>query len=425
MASRKSDPLRLERAELDSGLELVRQAPPAGAGSFSATYVGPAGWGFDPSRQGGVARLSAHLVTSAAGKFDRVALARLLDRAGATLSSQCAPESAEATVWGPADEEPVLLGVLADAVVRPRFAADDVARAVRQLGERQLREAAQPGSRADRELLHAIFPPGHPYRETGVGDARSLQHIDRDAIVRFHRSHFTADGGLVVVTTRTPLPRLERTIARLFADLGGGRKAPALSVPAPKAPTQAVHRVSLPGRTQVEVRIGGPSIRRADPSYPAAFLANELLGGRPLLGRLFQTVREKEGLAYHASSDLEAMRYGGYFVAQAGTGEKRWRKVVRLLEHELGRLRDETVPARTLTAIRESAIGELPLSLESTSDAHELAVDAAYHHLPDDHWTTWPQRLRAVRPHDVREAAATAFGALGEASVVAGPIGRR
>lgn len=419
-----SDPLRIERSEPVDGLELVRQAPPAGAQSFAATYVGPGGWGFDTPGAEGVARLTSLLLTSAAGPFDRVELARRLDRAGATLTSQCAPESAEVTIWGPAEEWADLLGLLAEVVLRPRFERDDHRRALRQLAERQLREASQPGSRADRELLRSVFPRGHPYRETGLGDRRSLRRLSRESIVRFHGSHYTSDGGILVVTAPARRSEIERVVRQRFRGFPKAA-APSLRVPGGRREGPKLVKVVLPGRTQVEIRMGGPSVPRDDPAFPAAFLANEVLGGRPLLSRLFQNVREKEGLAYHASSELEAMRLGGYWVAGAGTGADRWEKVVRILDRELRRLREETLGASELRSLRESAIGEIPLSLESTSDAHELAVEAAYYHLPEDHWRTWPDRLRAVRPRDLREAAAGAFSADGAVTVVAGPVGRR
>ncbi len=171
--------------------------------------------------------------------------------------------------------------------------------------------------------------------------------------------------------------------------------------------------------------MGGASIPRDAPEYPGAFLANEVLGGRPLLHRLFQRVREKGGLAYHASSDLESMRWGGYWIAQAGTSADRWSRAARLVGAEVDRIRTELVPGPELERIRESVLGSVPLSLETTGDAHELAVDAAYHRLPEDHWLRWPRRLRALRPRDVRDAATTAFDRGTEILVVAGPVGRR
>lgn len=424
MTPAAADPLRIERGPSVDGLELVRQSPPAGAASFAATYVGPAGWGHDEHGAEGLARLTSALLTSAAGPFDRVELARRLDRAGATLTARCAPESAEVTISGPAEEWTDLLGLLAEVVLRPRFEPEDHRRVLRQIAERQLREAGQPASRADRELLRSVFPSGHPYRETGLGDPRSLRQLSRSRVERFHRTHYTGDGGILVVTGPARRATVERIVGRCFRSLPA-TTAPRLRVPPARPPrTAGLRRIVLSGRTQVEVRLGGPSVPRHHTAYPAAFLANEILGGRPLLSRLFQKVREQEGLAYHASSELEAMRVGGYWVAGAGTGGDRWKKVVRILDRELRRLREETVAARELRTVRESAIGEIPLSLESTSEAHELGVEAAYYHLPEDHWRSWPTRLRAVRPREVRDAAAEAFPAKGAVTVVAGPVGR-
>ncbi len=417
-----SDPLRVEYSQRADGLSIVRQAPPAGAASFSATYIGPGGWGFESPPNAGTARLVNQLVTAAAGPYDRVALARRLDRAGATLAYQCAPESAEITIWGPADEWKPLLGLLADVVLRPRFDVADISRVRRQALERRLREMSQPGGRAEYEFLRATFPDGHPYRTTGRGTRASLARITRADLVRFHRTHYPSGGAHLIVTAparTTSVLAATKAYFRGFAEA----KGPHLTVPRFSSHRPVRREVDLPGRSQVEVRIGGSSIARGSPEYPAAYLANEVLGGRPLLSRLFQRVRERGGLAYHASSSLEAMRFGGYWVAQAGTGTDRWRKVVPMVRSEIARLEDTTVSSSELDRIRESAIGQIPLSLESTADAHELAVEVAYYDLAADYWARWPAVLRAVRPRDVQRAANTAMDRRSEVTVLTGPLG--
>lgn len=419
--SETRDPLRVRFAESIDGMRVAVQSAPPGAASFSATYVGPSGTGFDPPGSEGTALLVNQLAASAAGAFDRVALARFLDRLGATLTHRVAPESGELTVWGPADEWERLLTVLADVVLRPRFDASDRARARRQLHERQLRETTQPAQRAERELWRSVFPERHPYRASGLGTPRSVGRIRRADLVRFHRTHYLAEGATLVITGPARLAAAERVARRLFGGLPNGR-APRFEMPALRPPAAVERRVDLPGRAQVEVRVGGPSIARSSAEYPAAALANEILGGRPLLSRLFQRVRERSGLAYHASSELQAMRYGGYWMAQAGTAPERASRVAGLLRTELDRLRKEPVRSRELDSTRESVIGEIPLALESTAEAHELAVDVAYHDLPEDFWSSWPGVLRRVRPSEVRAAAATAFDRAGSVTVLVGPL---
>jgi len=419
-----TDPLLIHRLPDVGGLAVYRQAPPPGAASCALTYVGPAGWGYDPAGERGVARLVSRLVPSAAGRFGRQALARELDRLGATLTPDCAPESAEVTIWGPSESWPRLFELLGEVVLRPRFDAADVDRVRRQAVEAALRERTQPGGRSESEFLHAVFPPGHPYRETGRGDPRSLHRISRSRILAFHRQHFVADGGKLVVTVPARAPTISALAQRTFRALPDRSPGP-LPVPPVRTPSPREVRVDLPGRAQVEVRVGGASLSRSDPDYPAALLANEVLGGRPLLSRLFQRVRERGGLAYGASSVLEAMRWGGYWVAHAGTGPDRWPRVVRLLHGEARRLVAETVPRTELEQIRESAIGQLPLSLESTSEAHELAVDVAYHNLPEDHWRRWPAELRQVRPAQIRGAAERALDPGTAVTVLVGPLTAR
>lgn len=416
----RHDPLRMEYGAHDAGLRLLWQPPPTGAASASITYVGPAGYGFDPPGREGTARMVARLLTSGAGPFGRVALARELDRAGATLNSQIAPESAEVTIWGPAADWQTLLELLAHAILRPRFDAEDIDRVRRQLRESQLRELSQPAQRAERELFRAMFPSGHPYRETGRGAARSIRRIDRKALLRFHTEHYTADGGVLVATIPSDLGRLERAAKRRFRAFERERSPAPLRL-SPVHGRRGVREISMPGRSQTEVQVGGASIARRAEEYPAAFLANEILGGRPLLSRLFQNVREQAGLAYHASSELEAMRLGGYWTAQAGTSPKHARRVESLLIREIGRMGAELVRTAELERIRRSVIGEMALSLETAASAHELAVDVAYHGLPPDYWIRWPPTLRGLGPRSIRDAAAFALDVRGATSVVAGP----
>ncbi len=422
MTRESSDPLRVEGTRLGNGLEVFRQAPPPAARSFSATFVSAAGWACD-GELGGLAALVSATGAAAAGTRDRVALAQVLDRHGAVLTHHCDPESAEVTVWGPEESLVPLLGLLADVVLAPRFEREDLERVRRQLYERQLRELSQPESRADRALLSAVFPPDHPYAKSGAGTHESVARVHRADLVRFHERHVTAAGGQLVLTARPGLATIARLASRGFRDLPAGSEPAARPVArAPRGKRPQRRRLSMPGRAQVEIRVGGASIARSDPSYAGAFLANEVLGGRALLSRLFQNVREKEGLAYHASSSLEAMRWGGYWEAQAGTGPERVDAALRLLYAEVDRIRHERIRGPELERMRESTIGELPLALETTQGAHELALDVAYHHLGETFLTAWPSELRRLSPESVRTAAAEAFPDAGTVTVLAGPI---
>ena len=418
--SERTDPLRMERTTLPSGLELVLQAAPASARSFSLSYVTPSGWGFEPSAASGLAMMTGKLVVGRPGKRSREELARTLDRLGAALTSTVDPESAELTLWGPQDSWTPLLGVFADAIFRPYFARDELQRALRQLRERQLRQRVQPDLRAEQEFLSGVFPPGHPYHSTGVGTPKTAARISLEGIRRFHRTHYPARGSVLVVTGRLSPQAVKRDLAPHFRSEELHADPPLPSVPA-ASPRSRRRDVMIKGQSQVAIRIGASSVARSDPTYPELFLANEVLGGRPLLSRLFQRIREKHGLAYHASSELEAMRWGGYWEAMAGTDPATRDRVVDLVLQEIDRLSSDLIPSTELTRIRESTLGTLPLELDTTASAHELALEVAYHRLPGDFFRSWPDRLRRLRPRDLRAAAEARFTSDRAVVVTAGP----
>ena len=418
--SERRDPLKMERTTLPSGLEMVLQVPPASAQSFSISYVAPAGWGFEPPETEGLAMVAAKLLVGMPGKRSREELARTLDRLGASLTSAIAPESAEVTLWGPQDAWNPLLEIFADAIFRPHFAEDELERALRQLRERQLRQIVQPDLRAERELLAHMFPKSHPYHATGLGNARTAARVSLERLRRFHRAHYPARGSVLVVTSRAPPPAVKRSLGHHFP-AEAFCPDPPLPTLSPRLPRSRRLNVTIKGQSQVAVRIGAPTVPRSDPVYPELFLLNEVLGGRPLLSRLFQRIREQHGLAYHASSELEAMRWSGYWEAVAGTDPATRDRVVGLMLQEIENLSSDLIPPTELDRIRESALGSLPLELETTASAHELAVDVAYHHLPGDFYRTWPARLRGIAPRELRAAAEVGFTADRAVVVTAGP----
>jgi zinc protease len=417
------DPRRLERRDLDSGLALVVQAAPAGSASFSASYVGPAGSGYDPPGREGLALLTAELAVCGAGRLDRRALARELDRAGATLASELHPEAVAITLWGPSGAADRLFPLLADAIATPRFEPTELARLRRQVIERQLRERVQPDRRSERELGRRLFPPGHPYRGTGLGRAASIRSIGSGDLRRFHRHHFTARGGALVVTGPWSASAVMRRFGRSFAAVSAAPAPGPLDATTSRRSGGPPTRVIVPGGSQVEIRAGGAALRRASEQYPAAFLANELLGGRAMLSHLFRELRERRGLVYHTSSALAALRSGGYWTAGAGTEPKRVDEVTRRLHGELRRLREQPTSPTELDRVRESAIGAITLELERSSTAHEIALEAAQFELSAEYFTTWPAVLRAVRPREVRRVAEELFAPERTVTVQVGPAG--
>lgn len=82
--------------------------------------------------------------------------------------------------------------------------------------------------------------------------------------------------------------------------------------------------------------------------------------------RLFQNIRERQGLAYAVFSDLNPYSDTGLFGVYAGTSARTVRQVVDSILKELRDLREHPVPEEELRRAKDNVKGSLMLGLEST-----------------------------------------------------------
>ena len=95
-------------------------------------------------------------------------------------------------------------------------------------------------------------------------------------------------------------------------------------------------------------------------------LINAILGDG-MSSRLFQTIREEQGLAYDIGSYFNSYAETGNFVVSAGVDPSQVEAAVRAIVNELTRLCTTPVPADELDRIKAYMKGGLLLGLEGTS----------------------------------------------------------
>ena len=83
--------------------------------------------------------------------------------------------------------------------------------------------------------------------------------------------------------------------------------------------------------------------------------------------RLFQNIREKQGLAYAVYSELSMYRDTGCMAIYAGTAVETCGKVIDSIVKEFRELKENLVPAEELRRAKDNLKGSFMLGLESTS----------------------------------------------------------
>jgi zinc protease len=361
----------------------------------------------DPPKKSGLATLTAELVTRGTPTHTAADLADQIDFLGASVSIQAERETVGITAQMLTEHFDTVFGHLADCLRNATFPAAELRKALGQLKARLARDAQDPKSRAQQELFARLFPPDHPLHRNPTGQADDLEAIGRDDVIRFHQNFYRPDRTvLVVVGDITP----EQAIAaaeRAFGDWKPSGVAPTPRPPMPVVASTTRNFITLPGKSEAIIMMGGNGITRDNPEYYAAFLANRVLGGGELNSRLMKALRQNGGMTYGVYSYFHPVLGERPWVVSLQTDPAMVGRAIAAVVAEANRLRSHGVAVEELEEARAAAIGSLVLSMEDQMGMAFVLRDTEFFGLGLDFPARFPAALRAVTPTEIQAAART------------------
>lgn len=221
------------------------------------------------------------------------------------------------------------------------------------------------------ELVYGTHPLGHPI----LGTSESLAEIGARRLRRFHRRHYTRPNLIVTAAGKFDLDKLRREIEARFP-LGRNGERVATRAPRAKPPAVRHEERDLQQSSLCLVR-QAPSARSE--SRHAHLVLNTILGAG-MSSRLFQRIREDEGLAYSIYSFLDHYRDAGMFGVYLGCQPGKLARTFRLVCRELRRLRERPVLRWELESAKAQLLTGLFLSQESMYERiNRLAYNELYY----------------------------------------------
>ena len=181
------------------------------------------------------------------------------------------------------------------------------------------------------ELFSSNFWKGHGLGRSILGTRQTIRSFNRDKIEHFFRQAYSPSNILVTAAGNLRHKELMTLAEDHLGDLKRRRKRPVSAKPLPHAPMVFRDKKSV---EQVHLFVGVPSIAMPDEDRFACYILNAILGGG-MSSRLFQNIREKQGLAYSVYSELSMYRDAGCMVIYAGTSARWAEKVVKSISREL------------------------------------------------------------------------------------------
>ena len=412
------DPIR---SQLDNGVTLLAKRTtmtPAVAMSLAMR----AGSSCDPGGWAGTAWLLSRVIDRGTATRSAADIAEELDSRGITLTITVTRHSFTiACVCLAEDFEPVL-ALAGDIFMNPSIPEPELATRKGEVITAIRQDQDNPAVRATESLMALLYPDGHPYGRPTKGSVETVEALTRDRLLQLHADRFAPGALTAVIVGDVDPSKAGDAVNRVF---GGWRKPAAASSAVPAAQRGTARRrqtIAMPNKTQADLAYGFVSIARRDPAYYACWLMNNVFGQYALGGRLGDSIRERQGMAYYVSSSLDANVAPGPLAIRAGISPANVDRAIASIDDQIAGIVRDGVTAKELDESRRFLIGSIPRALETNGAIANFLQTAAFFGLGLDYDARLPALLDAVTLDEVNGAARALLEVETATVVVAGPV---
>jgi predicted Zn-dependent peptidase len=312
--------------------------------------------------ENGIAHFMEHMVFKGTERRSAEAIAREMDSVGGMLDAFTSKEQICFSAKILDEHLPIAFDVIADLVLRPRFDADDI-RKERQVVLEEIKMDQDNPEYLLHELFSSGFWPEHSLGRPILGTPETVNNFNRAAVYARFREWFAPDHLVISAAGNVTHTQMLDLVQKEFEHLTHSGAVISDTSPAPQAP---IHLETKKELEQVHVCLGVPALPLAHESRFGLAILNNLLGGG-MSSRLFQNIRERQGLAYAVFSEITPYSDAGMFTVYAGTSKDTIGKVIDLTLKEFSDLKKSPVTDEELARAKNHLKGSLMLSLESTS----------------------------------------------------------
>jgi zinc protease len=391
---------RVERVVSPGGIEayLVRE-PSIPFLSMSIHFAG--GSALDPSGKEGLAYMVSGLLDEGAGALDSQAFRTELEDLAIRLSFDAERDSFTGELKTLSQHRRRAFELLRLALTEPRFDPEPVERIRHQIEASLRRSSEDPEYLASLAWFGTAFA-GQPYGRPVRGTLESVAGLEVADLRTFVSTRLAKDNLTVGVAGDVTAEELGRLLDLAFGDLPAASTPVALATSAPRGGQTIFERRDVP---QSQVIFGEAGLRRDDPDYYAAYVANHILGGGGFTSLLTEEVREKRGLAYSVYSYLYPLEQAPIWLGGLGTSNRSVDEALRLVRQEIERVARGEISQERLDDAKTYLTGSFPLRLTGNDRIAQTLVGMQVDDLGIDYLERRNAYIEAVTLADVRRVA--------------------
>jgi len=320
---------------------------------------------------------------------------------------------------------PEMVRLVADVVRHPVFPESELAR-IKNDRQRQLSIARSQSQQLATERFRAVlYGEAHPFGRV-FPTAEMIEGYSVQDTRAFYEAGFGPKRARLYVVGRLDHDAVRAAVQESFGGWTGSAPAP-VAAPSPRT-TRSLAIVDRPDAVQTTLMLGLPVPDPSDPGYVTLAVTNTLLGGF-FSSRITTNIREDKGYTYSPFSQISSRRGDAYWVQNADVSTEVTAPALQEIFFEIDRLQGEPPSKAELAGVQSYMAGIFVLRNSSRAGIVNQLEFLARHGLPEDYLRQYVDKVLAVTPADVQEAARKhlrdgemTIVAVGDQKVIAGEL---
>lgn len=351
-------------------------------------------------------------------------IAEALDRRGISLGITVTRHLFSFICTCLADDFQEVMSLLGDIVRFPSLPDAQLATRKGEVITMLRQDEDNPGVRATETLMERLYPAPHPYGRRAKGTIDVVERLTRDRLVELHARRIAPSEVSIVTVGDIDPDESRAAVERVFGDWSTP-PPPALSLsPIVRATSRQRIEIPMMNKAQADIAYGFVTLARSDPEYYACWLMNHAFGQYSMSGRLGDSIRERQGMAYYAYSTLDANVMEGPLLIRAGVSAANIDRAVASVDQEIAKLVTDGLTQKELDDSRRFLIYAMPRALETNAGIANYLQTAEFFALGLDFDVRIPDLLRGVTLEQANEAARKFLSVDRATVVIAGPYQR-
>jgi zinc protease len=365
----------------------------------------PAGDDRSPASSIALATLTGAMLDKGTMTRDKFAISKALGDVGATISFSVGASALQIGGKCLRKDLALLMSLVAEQLRTPALSETEFAKLKKQLAGAIRQQLDDTEFRADDTFTRAVYPSGHPNRQSPPDDVlKAIESATLDDVKKFHAQYYGPTGMRLVLVGDVDPRAAQATIAKAFAGWKGGTPAPAVAK-AGRVDAAKVQTVYMADKANVSVIWGqATQLRYADPDTLALRVGTNIFGSG-FTGRLMANVRDKEGLTYGIGSYVGNDTYvDGDWRIEASFAPAMLDKGIASTQRQLTSWYGDGVTSAELARAKTKIAGSYKVGLATTGGLAGTLLATLNRGLPLSFVDDYPRRIDALTLDEVNGA---------------------